>query len=186
MSHESHDKKPSLKGLFLLSLGALGVVYGDIGTSPLYAINEIFFGHAELHRTPADVFGVISVVLWALTIIVAFKYVVFVLRADYDGEGGVFALYSLLDKVKIPVERALQIFLIIAAGLLFGDGVITPAISVVSAVEGLKVATPFFAPYVVPITVAILTGLFLVQRKGTAKVGAIFGPIVSVWFVTMP
>ncbi len=184
MSHHTRETG-NLKKMALLSLGALGVVYGDIGTSPLYAINEIFFGHAELHRTTGDVLGAISVVLWALTIIVAFKYIVFVLRADHGGEGGVFALYSLLDKVKIPVERALQIFLIIAAGLLFGDGVITPAISVVSAIEGLKVATPFFAPYVVPITVAILTGLFLVQSKGTAKVGAIFGPIMVIWFATI-
>ncbi|MBI4973567.1 KUP/HAK/KT family potassium transporter [Candidatus Roizmanbacteria bacterium] len=186
MSTHSEDSKSGNKGkFFILALAALGVVYGDIGTSPLYAVNEIFFGHARASVNRADVLGTISLIIWAITIAISFKYVVFVLRADSDGEGGVFALYSLLDKLKMKAKPIMTTLLIIAAGLLFGDGIITPAISVVSAIEGLKVVTPTFTPYVVPITIAILTGLFFIQSKGTAKVGKIFGPIVVVWFVTI-
>lgn len=166
----------------LLFIGALGVVYGDIGTSPLYAVNEIFFGHGHVTPTMENVYGCISLVVWALTLIVAVKYIVFVLRADHDGEGGVFALLSLINKNKTHSTFVIISLLILAAGLLFGDGMITPAISVISAVEGLTIATPAFQQYVAPITILILTGLFAVQRWGTAKVGTVFGPIILVWF----
>ncbi len=185
MNGNDANGKSNIKKLGLLSIAALGVVYGDIGTSPLYAVNEIFFGHTHLPHDALNVFGAISIVFWAITIIVSFKYILFVLRADNDGEGGVFALYGLLHHLKNRSINLLLILLIIAAGLLFGDGMITPAISVISAVEGLKIATPFFAPYVVPITIIILTGLFLIQKSGTAKVGSLFGPIVIIWFISI-
>ncbi|MBI1862544.1 KUP/HAK/KT family potassium transporter [Candidatus Microgenomates bacterium] len=181
MSHTSKPDKSKSK-LALLALGALGVVYGDIGTSPLYAIKEIFFGHALHTFTQLDVIGAISIVLWSLTLIVSFKYVFFVLRADNEGEGGVFALYGLIDKLKKKSNAWITLLLIFAAGLLFGDGIITPAISVISAVEGLGVATHTLEPYIIPITIAILAGLFAIQSKGTSKVGTIFGPVMVVWF----
>lgn len=182
---EIHDPKSHKKKLLALSLGALGVVFGDIGTSPLYAINEMFFGHTKNLPVRADVLGGISLVVWALTILISIKYIIFVMRADNDGEGGVFALYGLLDKVSSRAKIIIGGLLIIAAGLLFGDGIITPAISVLSAVEGLSVATRAFDPYIVPITIALLSGLFLIQSKGTASVGKIFGPIVVVWFLSI-
>lgn len=168
-----------------MSLGALGVVYGDIGTSPLYAINEIFFGRANVVHTVANILGGISLVVWALTIIVAFKYIIFVLQADNDGEGGVFALYGLLSKKKFKAGVIVTTLLIFAAGLLYGDGIITPAISVISAVEGLKIATSAFDPFIIPLTIVILTGLFLIQSKGTHKIGAVFGPIIVAWFLAI-
>lgn len=168
-----------------MSLGALGVVYGDIGTSPLYAINEIFFGHANIIHNLQNILGGISLVVWALTIIVAFKYVAFVLRADNDGEGGVFALYGLLSKKRFHLGAIVTTLLIFAAGLLYGDGIITPAISVISAVEGLKVVTVAFEPFIIPLTIVILTGIFLIQSKGTHKIGAVFGPIIIVWFFSI-
>ena len=176
-----------MKGLFGMSLAALGVVYGDIGTSPLYAVNEIFFGKARQFITQADVLGVVSIIFWALTLTVSIKYVLMVLRADSEGEGGVFALFSLIqnNKNKNKFTKILTILLIIAAGLLLGDGIITPAISVVSAVEGLKVATSTFNSLIVPITIAILTGLFFIQSSGTHKIGKLFGPIIVVWFIAI-
>lgn len=171
-------------GLFGLSLGALGVVYGDIGTSPLYAVNEILL-HAGGNRSAEFVLGAISTVFWALTIIVSLKYVLLVLRADNDGEGGVFSLFAQLQKYKKPIIGLLTTALVLAAGLLFGDGLITPAISVLSAVEGLKVAAPGLEPFVIPITLAILTGLFSIQSKGTGVVGKLFGPIILIWFVAI-
>ncbi len=171
--------------LLQLSLGALGVVYGDIGTSPLYAINEIFFGKANIVHNLQNILGGISLVVWALTIIVAFKYIIFVLRADNDGEGGVFALYGLLAKKKFTSKLLITTLLIFAAGLLYGDGIITPAISVISAVEGLKVVTIAFEPFIIPLTIIILTGLFLVQNKGTHRIGSVFGPIIIVWFLSI-
>ncbi|HSW47465.1 MAG TPA: KUP/HAK/KT family potassium transporter [Candidatus Saccharimonadales bacterium] len=180
-SGSTHSKKK----LLALSLGALGVVFGDIGTSPLYAINQMFFGHSHNAPTVDSIFGGISLVFWALTILISIKYIIFVMRADNDGEGGVFALYGLLDKVSSRAKIILGALLIIAAGLLFGDGIITPAISVLSAVEGLSVATRALDPYIVPITIAILSVLFLIQSKGTASVGKVFGPIVIVWFVSI-
>ena len=171
--------------LLKLSLGALGVVYGDIGTSPLYAINEIFFGHAGVVHNIQNILGGISLVIWFLSIIVAFKYIIFVLRADNDGEGGVFALYGLLSKKKFKGGLVVSTLLIFAAGLLYGDGIITPAISVISAVEGLKVVTATFEPFIIPLTIIILTGLFLIQNKGTHKIGSVFGPIIIVWFLSI-
>jgi KUP system potassium uptake protein len=160
-------------------------VYGDIGTSPLYAVNEIFFGHGRVAVSPENVRGSMSLVLWTLTIVVAFKYVVLVLRADNDGEGGIFALYGLLHKYKRRGVGFLLPALMLGAGLLFGDGVITPAISVLSAVEGLKIATPMFEHAVIPVTVVVLTALFAMQYVGTARVGSIFGPVLLCWFVTI-
>ena len=160
-------------------------MYGDIGTSPLYALDQIFFAHGRIPLTPGNALGAISLVIWALTIIVAIKYAVFVLRAQNDGEGGVFALYGLLHEFK---SRGLNVFLwllVLGAGLLFGDGIITPAISVLSAVEGLEVATPTLAPFIIPITLDLLTGLFAVQAKGTAGIGRIFGPILLIWFAVI-
>jgi KUP system potassium uptake protein len=168
-----------------LSIASLGVVFGDIGTSPLYAVREIFLGHALPNYSTSDIIGVISVVFWALTLIITIKYVIFVLRADNDGEGGVFALYGLIDQLGKKKNLTISGLLIFASGLLLGDGIITPAISVISAVEGLKVMTPVFEPYVVPITIAILTGLFSIQSKGTSRVGSIFGPVMLIWFFVL-
>lgn len=170
--------------LIALTVGALGVVFGDIGTSPLYAINEIFFGHAMNHYSRLDVEGAISLVFWAMTLVIAIKYVCIVMRADNDGEGGVFALYSNIKKLPKPPAWILGL-LLFGSGLLYGDGIITPAISVVSAVEGIKVIAPSFAPYVVPCTLTILTLLFSIQRFGTHVVGKLFGPIMILWFVTI-
>jgi KUP system potassium uptake protein len=172
-------------GLLGLSLGALGVVYGDIGTSPLYAINEIFFGHAHIEPTRDTVMRLISLVLWSLVLVVAFKYVIWVLNADNEGEGGVFALFALLKRYRTRIVGVMMVVLIFAAGLLFGDGIITPAISVLSAIEGLRVATPALDPYIIPITVVVLTGLFAIQSRGTHKIGRLFGPIILCWFVVI-
>lgn len=180
-----HNKSKSRKGLLILSLAALGVVYGDIGTSPLYAINTIFFGRVNVGFAQNDILGGISLVIWSLTLLISIKYIIFVLRANNNGEGGVFALYALIEKLKTKKKTIFLILLMIAAGLLFGDGIITPAISVISSIEGLGVATNFFNPYIVLITVLILTGLFLIQSKGTSKVGAVFGPIIIVWFLSI-
>jgi KUP system potassium uptake protein len=172
-------------GLAVLAIGAIGVVFGDIGTSPLYAIDQIFFGSAAVAPTPENVLGAISAAIWTIFVIVAVKYALLVLRAENDGEGGVFALYGLLHKYKNRGARVLLWSLMLGAGLLLGDGMITPAISVLSAVEGLDVATPALAPYVTPITLALLTGLFSIQHKGASGIGVIFGPIMIVWFITI-
>jgi KUP system potassium uptake protein len=166
----------------LLALGALGVVFGDIGTSPLYAVNELFVRSGALHRNRTEVIGGISLVLWALIVVVACKYVLLVLRADYEGEGGVFALLAWLQAYKQRSLVVLSVLLVVGAGLVFGDGVITPAISVLSAVEGLEVAAPSLGHFVLPIAIAILVGLFLVQSRGTKRIGQWFGPIMLVWF----
>ncbi len=166
-----------------LALGALGVVYGDIGTSPLYAMDQIF--RVAPGRTPEDALGAVSLVVWTITLIVSVKYALLVLRAQNDGEGGVFALYGLLHDRKDRRARVLLWALMAGAGLLIGDGMITPAISVLSAVEGLGVAAPQFASAVVPVTLGLLIGLFAVQYKGASGVGAVFGPIVLVWFVAI-
>lgn len=172
-----------------LMLAALGVVYGDIGTSPLYALKEAFSQtHHSLPPTQDNVLGVLSLIVWSLLVIVTFKYVMIVLRADNRGEGGVIALMArVVEKLEDGSSRKRTAVLLglIGASLFYGDGVITPAISVLSAVEGLEVTTPAFQPYVVPITLGILAGLFLVQKHGTARVGGVFGPIVVVWFATL-
>jgi KUP system potassium uptake protein len=171
--------------LAALTIGAIGVVYGDIGTSPLYAIDQIFIGPAGVAPTPDNVIGAISLAIWTIILIVAIKYALLVLRAENDGEGGVFALYGLLHKYKDRGTKVLLWSLMLGAGLLLGDGMITPAISVLSAVEGLEVATPAFAPYVIPITAVLLTGLFTIQFKGASGIGVVFGPVLLVWFVVI-
>ncbi|MDR3468074.1 MAG: KUP/HAK/KT family potassium transporter [Xanthobacteraceae bacterium] len=171
--------------LAMLTVGALGIVYGDIGTSPLYAMDQLFLGRGAETVAPADVLGGVSLVIWTITVIVAIKYATLVLRAQNDGEGGVFALYALLHDRKRRGTRVLLWALMLGAGLLFGDGIITPAISVLSAVEGLSVATPALQSTVVPVTLALLTGLFAIQFKGTAGIGTVFGPVLGLWFVVI-
>ncbi len=168
------------------ALAALGVVYGDIGTSTLYGLKQA--AEAGGAPTPDTVMGVVSVILWSLILIVALKYAILIMRADNHGEGGIVALLALLDIRHAPQgswRASLLIVGLIGAALLYGDGVITPAISVLSAVEGLKIDAPRLAPMVVPITIAILVGLFLVQRRGTDFIGRIFGPVMLAWFVTI-
>ena len=174
------------KRMFTLSLAALGVVFGDIGTSPLYAVRECFYGDFAVDPTPVNIMGAISLIFWALILVISLKYLIFILRADNDGEGGILALMELVlprkKKTKRKVILAMGLF---GAALLYGDGMITPAISVLSATEGLKIATPFFEPYVVIITIAILLGLFLFQKRGTEGVGMIFGPLILIWFLVL-
>jgi KUP system potassium uptake protein len=185
---QPHTATPTGRYLAVLSLTALGIVYGDIGTSPLYAMRECFHGPHAIGVTPENVFGVLSLIFWALVLIISIKYCVFVLRADNHGEGGILALTALATPIKI-VSRSEKWLLVVlgifGAALLYGDGIITPAISVLGAVEGLNVATPLFAPYVVPATVAIIVGLFLIQSRGTAKVGRLFGPVMLAWFLVI-
>jgi KUP system potassium uptake protein len=179
------DRRGS-KYLIGLSLGALGVVYGDIGTSPLYALRECFFGTHAIPVTHDNVLGVLSLIFWSLIAIISIKYLAFVMRADNKGEGGILALMSLAFPEKRGTERSHRKVLIVlgvfGAALLYGDGMITPAITVLSAVEGLEVATPVLKHYVEPIAIVILVVLFAFQSWGTAKVGRIFGPITLVWF----
>ncbi len=172
-------------------LAALGVVYGDIGTSPLYALKECFNPEHGIPLTHETVLGILSLVFWALMLVVTLKYVLFVLRADHDGEGGIMALQALARNAVGGTSAApLMLRLIAAMGLLgtamfYGDSLITPAISVLSAVEGLEVATPVFKPYVIPITLCVLVGLFAVQRFGTGVVGKVFGPVMVLWFALL-
>jgi KUP system potassium uptake protein len=171
-----------------LILGAVGVVYGDIGTSPLYAVQESFNPIHGIAIVPANVIGVISVMVWTLITIVAVKYVVLILRADNRGEGGIMALTALASSAVgrgSPRFRAVVLLGLLGAALFCGDGVITPSISVLSAVEGLDVATPAFKPYAVPLAVAILTGLYFVQKNGTGRIGYLFGPVLTVWFLVI-
>lgn len=172
-----------------LTLAALGVVYGDIGTSPLYALRESLGEAYDIATTRANVLGVLSLIFWALTLTIAVKYVGFVLRADNHGEGGILALTALIGGQPRQEDkgwrRGLILIGLFGTALLYGDGAITPAISVLAAVEGLEVVTPLFEPYVIPIAVAILIGLFAVQHKGSGTVGAWFGPVMLVWFVTL-
>ncbi len=173
-------------GMAALTLGALGVVFGDIGTSPLYALQTVFTAdnHA-VHATPGEVYGVISLVFWSITMIVSVKYVTFIMRADNGGEGGIMALTALVEGLRLKSTRAklgLVTLGILGASLFYGDGMITPAISVLSAVEGLKVAAPTLGSLVLPITVAVITLLFVIQRFGTKVVGNFFGPVMALWF----
>jgi KUP system potassium uptake protein len=170
-------------------IGAIGVVFGDIGTSPLYTLQECLTGAHGVPPTPANVYGVLSLIFWSLTLIITVQYLFFIMRADNRGEGGAMALLSLIPAqvVSRPAGKiaAIALLALFGAALLFGDGIITPAISVLSAVEGLKVAAPSLDNVIVPLTVAILIVLFLVQRHGTARLGAAFGPIMIVWFVLL-
>ena len=168
-------------------MGAIGVVYGDIGTSVLYAVKEVF-NHGHVDVTPENVYGLMSIFFWTMTVIVSIKYVALVLRADNNGEGGLIAMLALASnavKDKPKLRRVLLVIGIFGTSLFYGDGVITPAISVLSAVEGLEVVSPAFAKGVIPITLVILFALFAVQKKGTAGIGKFFGPITLIWFLTI-
>jgi len=192
----AHEQAPATAGprgptgrkLLALSLAALGVVYGDIGTSPLYALRACFHGEFAMQPSRANVLGVLSLIFWSLAILVSFKYLGLVLRADNRGEGGVLALTSLVRPKGLRSGSRPGILVLaglFAAALLYGDGMITPAISVLSAVEGLNVVTPVFIPFVIPITIVILIALFAVQRTGTRGVGNYFGPVTALWFVVI-
>jgi KUP system potassium uptake protein len=179
-SRTSHSRGP---GTLALAVGSVGVVYGDIGTSPLYAFREAVNAAGPVTRD--TVLGVLSLILWALIIVVTVKYVLLLLRADNNGEGGTLSLMALATRAL--GRRTFPIFLlgVIGASMFIGDSMITPAISVLSAVEGLKLATPAFDKFVVPLTIAILLGLFLVQRRGTAGVASFFGPVMVIWFIAI-
>ncbi len=172
-----------------LILLALGIVFGDIGTSPLYALRECFLGAHAVPATKENVLGVVSLMLWTILLIVSFKYVFLVLRADNNGEGGILALMTLVERGRADPRKKNSLLVlsmgILGAALLFGDGIITPAISVLSAVEGLNVATPLFKPYVIPVAIGTLAALFAVQSKGTARIGTLFGPVVLLWFLVL-
>lgn len=184
-SHISLADERSWKAVASLSLGALGIVYGDIGTSPLYAFRESL---AHVGATRSSVFGIVSLVFWSLMLVVVLKYLTFVLRADHQGEGGVLALLTLARRKgrSVSARRGVLLWLGLAgAALLFADGMITPAISVLSAVEGLEVAAPAVRPFVIPIAVAVLLALFAMQKHGTGRIGSLFGPAVLVWFISI-
>jgi KUP system potassium uptake protein len=181
-----HPTKRGKRYMLAMSVGALGIVYGDIGTSPLYAFRESFHAANGLPVDRANVFGVLSLMFWAMVLIVSVKYLIFVMSADNHGEGGILALTALIVPRRRSKQDRVHMVLILGGlfgtALLYGDGIITPAISVLSAVEGIGVATPALTRFVVPIAVVILIGLFSIQRAGTSKVGAIFGPVMIVWF----
>jgi len=175
----------SRQTLLPLTLTAIGVVYGDIGTSPLYAMRECFFGTHSVAATPENVLGVLSLIIYSLFLVISVKYIAIVMRADNEGEGGILALTALLPRTPGDGSSPLVLMGIFGAALLYGDGMITPAITVLGAVEGLKVATPLFDPFVVPLTVAILVGVFSIQQHGTHLVGRLFGPVMVLWFLTI-
>jgi KUP system potassium uptake protein len=179
--HGQAGHGPAGTGIAALALGALGIVYGDIGTSPLYAFREAFHGH-ELEVDRTGVLGACSLVFWALIVIITFKYLLLVMRADNNGEGGILALSALLPRGTTNAAAILTAIGIFGTSLLYGDGMITPAISVLSAVEGMKIATTSVEPLVIPLAVVILTVLFLIQKRGTGGIGRVFGPIMLVWF----
>ena len=181
-------RSPGKSQLSALALAALGVVYGDIGTSPLYTMKEVFAGNHPIPLTTGSVLGILSLIVWSLIVVVSIKYVIFIMRADNRGEGGIMALIALAlqDAKGSPKrERAIVLVGLLGAGMFYGDGIVTPAISVLSALEGLEVATPAFKPLIIPLTLFVLFGLFYFQRRGTASVGALFGPIMVLWFATL-
>jgi len=185
MTNGENAHKP---GRAAVSLAVLGIVYGDIGTSPIYALRECFRGVSPVAITSANILGILSLIFWTLIIVISIKYMAFVLRANNHGEGGIFALLALLRpdvKQEVRSRRALILLGLFGAGLLYGGTMLTPAISVLSAVEGLEIATPGLEPYVVPLTIAILFSLFALQRHGTARVGIWFGPIMVLWFLAL-
>jgi KUP system potassium uptake protein len=185
------DSKQSPKGryLALLAVGALGIVYGDIGTSPLYAFRESFHGQHGIPVTPGNVLGVLSLMFWALILIVTYKYHVVIIKADNKGEGGILALMALVQGNRVgrglPPIRIMTLLGIFGTALMYADGALTPAISVMSAVEGLNVATPALATWVLPLTLVILLVLFFFQRHGTGRIASVFGPIMLLWFLTL-
>jgi KUP system potassium uptake protein len=185
---ETNGKPSPDQRMLALSVGALGIVYGDIGTSPLYAFRESFLGLAHLSASPVNVLGVLSLIFWSLIIVITVKYLMIVMRADNKGEGGLIALVALMHpRTAKPhtFRGGLVLMGLFGAALLYGDGTITPAISVLSAVEGLKVATSAFDHFVIPITIAILVGLFFVQHRGTHAIGSVFGPFMLFWFLLL-
>ncbi len=184
---EVENQKGDARYRLVLALLALGVVYGDIGTSPLYALKEAFLPGRGATPTPDNIYGVLSLITWALILVISIKYLVFILRADNRGEGGILALTALVTPTH-ALRRGrwgLIVLGLFGAALLYGDGMITPAISVMSAVEGLKIITPTFEPFIVPITIVIIVGLFYFQSHGTARVGKIFGPVTLIWFTSL-
>src|SRR2546430_5864517 len=183
--HGNGEAHPATS-FWALTIGSIGVVYGDIGTSPLYAFREAIVaasGGGEVARTA--VLGVLSLILWALIVVVTLKYVLILLRADNNGEGGTLTLMALAQRALGKSTPILVLLGTISGALFYGDAVITPALSVLSAIEGLKIATPAFEPYVVPLTIVILVALFAVQSRGTAQVATFFGPITLVWFAAI-
>jgi KUP system potassium uptake protein len=183
-----HPDAPHRTGLAGLTLAAIGVVYGDIGTSPLYTVKEIFLPATGVALTPANLVGAVSCIVWALMLVVTLKYVTLILRADNRGEGGGLALTALAAQAvgdRPGLRRALLLLGVFGATLFYGDSIITPAISVLGAMEGLEIATPALKPFVLPLTLLILLGLFVVQRHGTAVVGRVFGPVIVAWFVVL-
>jgi KUP system potassium uptake protein len=187
-STDAHGAPHDRGQLAALSLAALGVVYGDIGTSPIYAMRESLHGVHGVAPTHDNVLGLLSLIFWALIIVISIKYLIFVMRADNCGEGGMIALTALVAPTNEKARRRRRVLVLVGlfgASLLYGDGMITPAISVLSAVEGLEVVTPVFTPYVIPITIAILIVLFAVQSRGTARIGSIFGPVMMLWFLSL-
>src|ERR1700744_6399285 len=187
----SSSRKPSRRqlGLAALALGALGVVFGDIGTSPLYALQTVFSAdHGAVKPTEGDVFGVISLVFWSITLIVSIEFVLFIMRADNEGEGGILALIAKIEGLDLKgkgVKFGLIAIGMFGVALFYGDGMITPAISVLSAVEGVKVVTPSLESMVVPLTIAIVVVIFSIQRFGTHKSGRVFGPVMVFWFAVI-
>jgi len=184
---QDDEHRGSEKRFLLLSLSALGVVYGDIGTSPIYALRECFHGSHPFPPTEANVLGIISLIFWALMIIISLKYLLFVMRADNHGEGGILALLALLAPWRdhSRKSRVLLFIGLFGAALLYGDGAITPAISVLSAIEGFDIAAPWLKPYVLPITITVLVLLFRFQKRGTSRIGILFGPVMLLWFATI-
>jgi KUP system potassium uptake protein len=185
---EAVEANPTGRRLAVLTITALGVVYGDIRTSPLYALRECFKPEYGMAATPSNVYGILSLIVWSLTLVVSVKYIVYVMRADNHGEGGILAMLALIigKATAHNQRRAVLVALgLVGAALLYGDGVITPAISVLGAMEGLEVVSPNFSHLVVPATLVVLVGLFLFQRLGTARVGGTFGPIMVVWFLSI-
>ncbi|MNK08094.1 potassium transport protein Kup [compost metagenome] len=182
------DQKNS--NILMLSLGALGVVFGDIGTSPLYALRECFHGAHGLNPTPENVIGILSTIVWTLILVICVKYMMFVMRADNKGEGGILSLMALAvrsqhDKTATRRRWVMTTMGLFGAALLYGDGIITPAVSVLSAMEGLSLAAPQFEPFIIPITIFVINALFLMQRYGTGRIGLFFGPILLIWFSTL-
>ena len=178
----------SNSGTLSLTAAALGVVYGDIGTSPLYTLKEVFAGHYGVNVNPDGVYGILSLIFWSLMWVVTLKYVLVILRDDNEGEGGVMALTALARRATQAYPRLSKLLVLLGlagAALFYGDSMITPAISVLSAVEGLDVALPGVGHWVVPITVILLIGLFLIQKHGTTRIGILFGPIMGLWFTTL-
>src|SRR5271170_3513018 len=187
-STDEEGEEPSPRtGLAGLSVAALGIVFGDIGTSPVYTFRECFSPQHGLALSPENVLGALSLIVWALILVVAIKYVLLIMRADNQGEGGILALLALAQEaVRNPRTRNILVLVAIGgAALFYGDSMITPAISVLSAIEGIGIGTPVLNRFVLPITVLVLVALFLVQKRGTEKIGYLFGPVMLLWFAVI-